>query len=200
MSVGCPAGLHRSRGFTLLELMLGLAVLAVVVSLAAPAFTTFRQNADLAAMTNDLVAHINRARQEAISRNVNVVLCRTANINEANPDNSTCAGAANNSWTTGWLVYTTPGSTSQGHYQNIGGDLLATHGAFTNNASITSNGNGNNWLALNADGSLNEGGIARYAVCDDRGVSAGRLIEISMTGRVRVTNTTSAASTDCTPG
>lgn len=191
--------INRHTGLTLIELMVGLALLGLILSLAVPNLRIFHQNADISAATNDLVGHINRARQEAVTRNQQVILCRTASIDQINPVDSTCDGAADSSWTTGWLVYTTPGTSAQGDYEDIGGELLAVHGAFTGGATITSNSSGNRWLTINPDGSLNEAGPAAYAVCDDRAESAGRLIVINMVGRVRVTNTSSAEATDCTP-
>ena len=190
---------RRTCGLTLIELMVGLALLGLILSLAVPNLRIFHQNAGISEATNDLVGHINRARQEAVTRNEQVILCRTASIDQINPANSTCDGAAENSWTTGWLVYTTPGTSVQGDYEDIGGELLAVRGAFTGGATITSNDSGNRWLTINPDGSLNETGPVAYAVCDDRAESAGKLIVINMVGRVRVTNTTSAGATDCTP-
>jgi type IV fimbrial biogenesis protein FimT len=194
-------GRHSNQGFTLTELVVGLALLAIVVSLGAPSYRTMIQNSEISTSTNELVAHLNRARGEAISRNVAIIMCRSTNVNTASPTDSTCGGGTVETWTTGWLMYTNPGFTGSGggiDYVKATDELLAFHQGF-DKVQIMSDDDGDKWLALNADGSLSENGAARFSICDDRSFSTGRLIEISMTGRVRVTNTTSAGATDCDP-
>jgi len=58
-----------SRGFTLVELMIALAVLAVVVTVAVPSFTSLLERNRLTSTTNQLLGFINGARVEAIKRN-----------------------------------------------------------------------------------------------------------------------------------
>jgi type IV fimbrial biogenesis protein FimT len=62
------------QGFTLIELMVTLVVLAVIVTLAAPSFVTFINNNRATGATNDLIVSFNLARTEAIKRNGTVLL------------------------------------------------------------------------------------------------------------------------------
>lgn len=85
------AGLY---GFTLIELMITIAVVAVLIVLAAPSFTGLINSNRLAAQANEVVASLQQARMEAIRRNGSVTVCRTT-------DGTTCAGAGSwNSWIT----------------------------------------------------------------------------------------------------
>lgn len=56
------------RGFTLLELMVALTVLAILLSVGVPSFATFTQNNRVTTQTNELVSALNLARSEAIRR------------------------------------------------------------------------------------------------------------------------------------
>jgi type IV fimbrial biogenesis protein FimT len=89
----------HNTGFTLLELMTALAVLAILVALAAPSFRTFTSNNHVTAVNNDLITALNLARSEATRRSVPVSICASA-------DGATCGTAGN--WSTGWIVFQNP--------------------------------------------------------------------------------------------
>ncbi|RRD57862.1 prepilin-type N-terminal cleavage/methylation domain-containing protein [Comamonadaceae bacterium OH2545_COT-014] len=67
----CPRAPNRSRqrGFTLVELMVTIAIAAILLSLAAPSFLAFQRKAELTSLTNTLLAALNTARGEAMKRN-----------------------------------------------------------------------------------------------------------------------------------
>src|SRR5687768_5278862 len=65
------------QGFTLIELMITIGVLAVLVMLAIPSFTTVINNNRLAANANELIASLQLARTEAVRRNTRITVCRT---------------------------------------------------------------------------------------------------------------------------
>lgn len=196
---------RRARGFTMVELLVTVAVSAILLGISVPNFRTFIQNNRIAGATADFVAAISKARTESLKRGVRVYFCRTGNPHAANP---TCAanlpsGQANASkdWTPGWLMYALPidFDPSQGEVDyNVGaGDELITVGnAASADVTITSNSVANRWLSYYADGTLQESGAARYVICDDRNGAGntGRLIEIPLIGRPVVSKTT-----DCTP-
>ena len=70
---------RRQSGFTLTELMITVAVLAIVVTIAVPSFTNLINSNRLTAAANELVATVQTARMEAVRRNSSVVLCPTVN-------------------------------------------------------------------------------------------------------------------------
>jgi len=59
----------RHRGFTIIELMIGVALLALLMMLAFPTFTTMMQNARLRAATESILGGLQGARAEALKRN-----------------------------------------------------------------------------------------------------------------------------------
>lgn len=86
----------EQSGFTLLELMITLAVAAVLATAAAPGLRAFVQNNRAAAQTNELIAALTLARSEAMTRGQFASVC-------ASLDGASCS--AGNSWETGWLVF-----------------------------------------------------------------------------------------------
>ncbi len=61
-------------GFTLIELMVAIAVLAVILSLAAPSFRQMLESQSVRATAFDLVADLTLARSEALKRGMNVTI------------------------------------------------------------------------------------------------------------------------------
>lgn len=85
---------HQS-GFSLIELMTTVAVLAIILAIAFPSFTSVVNNNRLSSEANALVGAIQYARSEAVRLNQRVALCQSA-------DQITCS---NNALWTGWIIY-----------------------------------------------------------------------------------------------
>jgi type IV fimbrial biogenesis protein FimT len=69
---------RRERGFTLVELMITMAVALVLIMIAVPSFKNITLSNKLTTTANDLVGSINLARMEAIRRNASTQLCGDA--------------------------------------------------------------------------------------------------------------------------
>ncbi|WP_198683206.1 GspH/FimT family pseudopilin [Peristeroidobacter agariperforans] len=63
-------------GFTMIELLVTVAVASITLALAVPSFTQMTVNSRLTTQSNEVVAALNLARSEAIKRNVRVSFCR----------------------------------------------------------------------------------------------------------------------------
>ncbi|MEJ2534954.1 MAG: GspH/FimT family pseudopilin, partial [Gammaproteobacteria bacterium] len=94
--------MERATGTTLIELLVALAVLAVVAGLAVPALDAVILNARRAATLEALVRGAWYARGEAARRAAPVVLCPSS-------DGETCADAES-AWDAGWVVTLEDGS------------------------------------------------------------------------------------------
>jgi len=83
----------RAAGFTLVELMVTIAIAAILATLAIPAFNEAMLGSRLNSMTNSFIASAQLARSEAIKRNAPVTLCASSTGNG-------CSGT----WADGWVV------------------------------------------------------------------------------------------------
>lgn len=88
---------HWRQGFTLIELMITLAVMAIVVAMAAPGFNNMITNNRSTSMASELVATVNYARSEAIKQAKRVSICPSTN-------GTSCLASADD-WAKGWLVF-----------------------------------------------------------------------------------------------
>ncbi|HED34775.1 MAG TPA: prepilin-type N-terminal cleavage/methylation domain-containing protein [Gammaproteobacteria bacterium] len=88
--------MKNARGLTLIELMVTLAVFAIITTLAFPGFQLYQQNSARVSDINDFVSALTLARGEAIKRGVPTIIC-------ASTDQATCSGV--NNWATGWISF-----------------------------------------------------------------------------------------------
>ncbi|HJW01959.1 MAG TPA: GspH/FimT family pseudopilin, partial [Azospira sp.] len=72
-----PAIAMPSKGFSLIELMVTLSVLAIVLVIAAPSFGNFVLSQRVKTASFDVVASLSFARSEAIKQNGNVTIAPT---------------------------------------------------------------------------------------------------------------------------
>lgn len=92
---------RASGGFTLVEMMIALLVLAIIVSLGAPTMQNLLHSNRLRAETSRLLGAINLARSEAVMRNVPVSICPSAMAMTGTPE---CSG----NYAGGWIVFANP--------------------------------------------------------------------------------------------
>lgn len=85
----------RQAGVTLVELMIVVAIAAIMATIAAPSFSGFIQNTRMTSAMTQLTGDLNRARSEAIKRNSRMLVC-------AHAINGTAC--ANTTWNNGWLI------------------------------------------------------------------------------------------------
>lgn len=156
------------QGFTLVELMVALAVAAVLAAIAAPAFDQLTLGSKLRTQANELAAGALLARSEAIKRNQTVTLC-------ASSDGATCVGA----WANGWIVRTT------------GGAVLRAHGAAPSGFLVKSGVITSIVFQPSGVGTTS----ATLTVCRATPSVGGqeRVVSISATGRATVSKTTTGS-------
>lgn len=86
------------NGFTLIEMMIVLSVLAIGLAIGMPQMRHFVEEAQIRSVSSDLTQSLWQARSQAMATGRSVTVCPLT------ADGSTCA-ANNANWSNGWLVY-----------------------------------------------------------------------------------------------
>jgi len=96
--------LKNYAGFTLIELMVTVAIAAILAALAAPSLGEFSVRNKLTSIGNDFSGSVLRARNEAIGKNTCVTMCMSSTIDNDQP---VCATSGQD-WQIGWIVFLNP--------------------------------------------------------------------------------------------
>ena len=154
----------RKAGFTVVELMVSLAVAAILMSFAVPAFNDFVSQRTMAARANDFVLAVTYARSEAIRRG-GIVTVRARDP------------AAGNEWSGGYCVV-------EGTPNGCGGEVLRSFDPM-DDATLVGVGGlaGAVALSFNGRGMLTLGAAGSVRLCStNAAVNPGRAVNVSFTG------------------
>jgi len=172
---------RRQAGLTIVELMVTLAVAAILIGLAVPAFNNFIVQRGLTTEVNDFLVAIQYARSEAGRRGTNVSV-QAQNAGDNANEWGGCSGAL-----CGWCVVVG----APGACPNDGTELRN----FTASSANTLDGegvlNGVGTLTFNSRGLLINAGAGTFALCHG-GEPVGRTVSLTAIGRV-----SAATKTDC---
>lgn len=170
----------RTEGFTLIELMITLAVAAILAALAAPGFSSLIRDHRLSTQANTFLASLQLARTEAVKRGVQVTIRRN--------------GGADAPWDTGWRVFTDwdgdgefDGDVDQTDCTQEQDCILKQQAALDNGMTMRTGGIFSTWMAYQPTGfpvGSGDSNIERFRLCDSEANTAfSREIVIISTGR-----------------
>lgn len=166
----------QQQGFNLIELMIVLAIAAILIGIGLPSLKTTIDRKAVTAEATRFARSINFARSQAITQSQVVTLERKS------PDA--------NDWSQGWIIYIDEDGAGNQTINEAGGDILLRDISISSQGlDIKTDNTGNKWISFAPSGRLHEGGASTaITICDqDRSLAfAGSRVDVSPVGRTRI--------------
>lgn len=177
----------KSTGFSLIELLITVAVLLVLVGFGVPSFISAIKDSRVDSIISRTIGSLYLARSEAVKRSSSVTVCARATDTSCGSD-----------WNNGWIVFV---DNTQGGAAGTAGQLdandevlqttepldktdLSVTGSLAQDASSASNSETRDFIRYRPSGRNSWSG-GTFALCDDRGVEHARVLHLVLTGDIR---------------
>ena len=178
-------------GFTLVEVLVALAVLGVLVAVAAPSLSKMIFDNRIRSQSSDLLSNLAVARSESAKLGVRVTICTSTTYASSPPS---CTGGGASTWKSGYIIFADVNG--DGTFDAATDTLLRVTEPLSGGNTLTSSGftapAAADVIQYRPSGNTNlpaAGGS--FKLCDSRTGNFGRLITMTVTGRA------SSATVNC---
>ncbi|MEH6626098.1 MAG: GspH/FimT family pseudopilin [Motiliproteus sp.] len=173
--------MKSSDGYTLVEMIVTVAIVGILIGIVAPSFTGFVKDNRFTSQINTLIGTIHYARGEAASRRSIVTLCASSN-------SSSCSNS--NSWETGWIIFSDSNNSGNGIIDGAD-ELILTQEALEGGNTLRESGfgfTGAGKIHFNANGFLyaTDPSAGTLTLCNDDGAADAKAIIVNISGTSRL--------------
>jgi type IV fimbrial biogenesis protein FimT len=183
----------RQRGFTLVEIMVVAALIAILLSVGVPSFVAFQRSSELRSSASSFLAAVQATRAEAMKRGVDAYMIP----------------ASNDSWASGWIVYADVDLNQS--LDRAKDTVVMETGAIASRTSVATGlatasgfaGNSGSYIRFNGGGfSIDTSGAFRSGAIEFNvsGSTDRRRVVVNNVGRVRMCDPVKDTSTECQQG
>ncbi len=166
-------------GFSLIELLIGIAILSILATSALPSFGRMQQRGNLAIASDGLATSLRLARSEAVKRASRMTVCKSNSINSATPS---CDNGA--TWQQGWLVFV---DSDEDGVMDVGEELVQVHDQMHFGVAVTTSAVFSNNVSYNPLGATTTSAnvfASGNIILDFSSYS--KTLSLSPTGHVRI--------------
>lgn len=186
--------LRRSRGFTLLEVLVTLAIAGILVAVGVPGLTTFIANNRMVSQVNSMVGMLNAARVEAIAQRRTVTVCGSAD-----------GVACNGTWSANWIAFidrNADGTINTSAPPAATDDVVIRVSPVQSplTVALLSSDNAKTTVQFNSQGFSADGIGVTFRFCDGRGNTYARGAILLASGRVAVATDTNSTKDNIVNG
>ncbi len=154
----------KHQGFTLIELMITIAIMAIILTIGIPSLQNLVANNRLATLTNSMIGALNIARSESVKRNQLVVVRKSGS-----------------KWKDGWQVFV---DSNKNHNLDGGELVIQKYAALPNDYFINPSSSFSAYVYFRPDGRSNSNG--NFYFCSSNKESLFREVVIHNSGRIRI--------------
>jgi type IV fimbrial biogenesis protein FimT len=193
---------NRSHGYTLMELMVTLALAAAIIGIGVPSYREFSRNSRMVSVANDILGGVLTARTEAIKRQLPsgvIALCPSSDPTASSP---TCMTDATRNFD-GWIVFVdADGDCNRGASEEVirVGARIDQANTPVQHVNSYSNGSCFAFASTGFAATTKRAAATHVIFCDERGnrqqgqlqqgetkLSVARGLDVTTTGRARIT-------------
>ena len=168
----------QQEGFTLVELVVTMAIVAIVITIGVPSYRDTIANQVSVTSANELVTTMNLARSHALKSGKHVTVCRSI-------DGSTC-NVSTGDWSDGWIVFTNK-RLSGANTRSVDEDILRVFEPLKSDVSLIGSNGLANFISFRPTGDTDIAG--GWLLCDKRGADHAKSVVLFRSGRAQISKT-----------